>query len=409
MEERAPALWWASVLCFLVAAGTGALLRFGFWIGLPWGLEAGNVRHAHSHLMYFSWATPAIIALLAATRSERRGHLPLGAEVPAWAALLLGAASYPAFLVAGYGSAPLFGATLPLASILSGLSILSWYAFVVWYLIQRPSAPRKRSRLLWDAALFGLVLSSLGAWGRAGLQLSGAAAPVLEELSVLFFLGVFSEGWLLLALLGLAFSSVDDEATSGWTHILLWIGLPWASLLGTRVFADSPALENAMRMGGLLFVAGLAIQAGQLAHRIRRHRRDDWLPFLLFLFVHLAMAAGLLVPAAADWGERLGLRVLYLHVLALGAVTSGLFTAAQDRWGRGASPSPWIFGMAALVLLAGLIFLASPWPSNMSEATRRAAAAWTSMAPLLPPAKIVMATLCSRAKMAWGRPGKIEM
>ena len=41
-----------------------ARLWFG---GLPGGLAYVNVRHAHSHLMFFGWVTPALMGLIAAT------------------------------------------------------------------------------------------------------------------------------------------------------------------------------------------------------------------------------------------------------------------------------------------------------------------------------------------------------
>ena len=431
---RAPALWRASVLCFLVAAATGALLRFGFWIGLPWSLEAANVRHAHSHLMYFSWATPAIFALVGSALCDK-GRMEAGVPrwglrwgLPGWCALLLGLASYPFFLIAGYGRVPLFGASPPMASILSGLTIFTWYGFAVWYARRRRRAPRTRSLLLSDTALFGLLLSTAGAWGRAALQFSGTDAPFLEDLFVYLFLGAFSEGWLLLGVLGLAFVGSEalpgtasfgtasfrakeafpggeSDAAAAKARWLLWAGLPWAPFLGTGVFSDlsgpggaAGALDSLVRVGGSLFLAGLAIHAGALGRAVRLGRRREWVPFLIFFLAHLFMQAGLIVPGVAEWGERLGLRVLYLHVLALGAVSSGLFAAARERWGEGASPSPWAFGAGVLVLLGGLVALALPLPPGDTGASRRAIAAWTSIAPILPVAAYVPKALLSRRR-----------
>lgn len=426
---QAPALWWASVLCFTVAAATGVLLRFAFWAGLPWSLEAGNVRHAHSHLMYFSWTTPAIIAFVGAALCEReRGPQAARREADAarwgalgWGALLLGLASYPFFLIAGYGRVRLFGASLPMASILSGLTIFSWYSFAVWYARRRRRVCLARSLPLWDAALFGLLLSTAGAWGRAALQFSGTEAPILEDLFVFLFLGAFSEGWLLLGVLGLAFSASEPleeslpgrealrgregDGAFGKAHLLLWAGLPWASLLGTRVFSGpagpggvAAAFESLARVGAGLFLVGLGAYAGELVRHIRHGRRREWLPFLVFFLAHLVMQAALLVPGVVEWGERLGLRVLYLHVLALGAVSSGLFAAARERWGQSASPSPWAFSAGVLVLLGGLVALAPPLLPGETGASRRALAAWTSIAPLLPVVVHALTALFSRTR-----------
>lgn len=376
------------------------------------------MRHAHSHLMYFSWATPAIIALLGSAADERGGSRPApanvgpGAKRPGWSALLLGFASYPAFLAAGYGPVSLWGKSLPLASILSGFTIFAWYAFAAWYAARRRRSSRSCSRLLWDAALFGLMLSTLGAWGRAALQLSGVGTPALEDLAVYFFLGAFSEGWLLLAVLGFALAGDGNPTASGRAHVLLWLGLPCAALLG---FSGSPGLELVIRAGAFLFVAGLAVYARELVREIRRRERYEWLPFLAYFLVHLTMQAGLLVPAVAEWGARLGLRVLYLHVMALGAVSSGLFAAARERWGQDAAVSPWSFGAAVLIHLAALVVLAIPQPAGAGADALRAFAAWSSLGPILPPLAHVVTIFLfraggsRRARGAADSPGRLGM
>jgi len=72
---------WRTSLTFFVLAGlTGFLFRLELTYGGSFGMNLVNVRHAHSHLMYFGWATPALMlgmtAFLAegipAGRSERR-------------------------------------------------------------------------------------------------------------------------------------------------------------------------------------------------------------------------------------------------------------------------------------------------------------------------------------------------
>ena len=54
---------------FVLAGATGAFMRFGLLYGMA-GLSYANVRHAHSHLMYFGWVTPALIALKASILTE---------------------------------------------------------------------------------------------------------------------------------------------------------------------------------------------------------------------------------------------------------------------------------------------------------------------------------------------------
>lgn len=68
--------WRGGLALFVLAGATGAWMRFSFLYGFPAGLVFQNMRHAHSHLMYFGWTTPVIMGLLA-TRLAARHTSPL--------------------------------------------------------------------------------------------------------------------------------------------------------------------------------------------------------------------------------------------------------------------------------------------------------------------------------------------
>jgi hypothetical protein len=57
-------VWLTALGIFILAASTGAFMRFAMILGFPFGLMFTNVRHAHSHLMYFGWVTPALMGLI---------------------------------------------------------------------------------------------------------------------------------------------------------------------------------------------------------------------------------------------------------------------------------------------------------------------------------------------------------
>lgn len=393
-----PGLWWAALVCFVVAGLSGTLLRFGFLLGLPWGLDASNLRHAHSHLMYFAWATPAIaVHWLVRRYGGKRDGTGMAAG---WAALLLGVVAYPFFLIAGYGPVALLGRNLPLASILSGFNTFAWYLLGAWHFAAHRGVQRTPALRLMDVAVAGLWLSTAGAWGRAALQFAGARAgagavtELLGGLAVQLFLGAFSHGWLLLATLGIALTSVAGEgapARTGLTRgkaatMLLVAGLPGASFAGVidPVALGAPvAVAVLLGLSTLAFVSGAAWHGWLLARHVVSGRRWEWMPFVIWLAVTLVMLAGSALPALAAWGIRMNLRILYLHVLALGVASSGLMTAAHDRWQGEGAPAPWAFGAAVLLLLAGVVSLSLQW-GTPEPAWPRAFAAYTSVAPLVP-------------------------
>lgn len=383
-------------------------MRFGFWRGLPWGLDAANLRHAHSHLMYFSWATPAIIALWLAAREQStsfgREQSPSFAAGAGWAALILGAAAYPFFLAAGYGPLPVFGRSLPMASILSGLNTFAWYAFGAWHFLAHRGVLRTPPLRLMDLSVAGLWLSTAGAWGRAAMQFAGAGDERLGDLAVHLFLGAFSHGWLLLSGLALALEAAGHKSAGKASPtakgedaaaVLLALGLAGSSLAGVIGTAALDAPRGAVLLLGastLAFVAGAAWHGWLLARFAAAARRWEWIPYLAGLALTLAMLAGTAYPPLARWGAGAGLRIFYLHALALGAASTGLMTAAYERWGRRAAASPWAFGAAVLLLLAGVASLSPLWRAADSPAAR-AFAAYTSLAPLLPVAHLAVRRL----------------
>lgn len=392
-DARRMSVWSGAVACFVVAAAAGTLFRFGPLTGLPWGLEAGNLRHAHSHLMFFSWATPALMALWGCYFQEKAKRLSKalaslgpGGYFAAWAAMALGLFSFPFFLVAGYGRVAFLGAELPWATMISGVTMFAWYSFGIWYIRIRPRLPRTSALALFEISLLALGLSTLGAWGRAALQVVGGGSPILEELSVQLFLGAFTHGWLIVGTLGLAAASLEDRRPlrQGGAPWLLLLGLPGVSLLGrARMVEEGLGLgyQLGIALSALVFAAGLGWCAWQLVDAIRKDGANWWpyLLYLLFTMVSLALSAS---PRVIAWAERAGLYIVYLHLVALGVASTGLVTAARARWGAGVAPSPWGFGGAVALLLLGILSLIPRWPGPGDPAGRLALAAWTSIPPI---------------------------
>jgi hypothetical protein len=46
-------VWRVSLACFVLAGAAGVLFRYGMLYGYPDGISELNLRHAHSHLMFF--------------------------------------------------------------------------------------------------------------------------------------------------------------------------------------------------------------------------------------------------------------------------------------------------------------------------------------------------------------------
>ncbi|MBK9053397.1 MAG: hypothetical protein IPL78_21595 [Chloroflexi bacterium] len=374
--SRPPVLtryWLAALACFVVAGTTGALYRFGLVLGLPWGLALTNVRHAHSHLMYFSWVTPALMALVVARLPE---VLPDSWDVPVrrfrWpivGALVLGLAAYPFFLLFGYQPVVVGSARLPLAAVIGSLNTFAWYGFVWAYVKTTWRAPRVLPLKLWDAAAAFLVLASLGGWGVAMAGRLGIDSLFITQAFTHLFLDLFADGWMVLALLGLATVSRPDlgrSAAATQALTLLIIGLPVTFLLTIPVGLVPPAVRAVAGLGGVLVGVALLMQGWLLRPRPSTNRWSLWTVPLFFLMLRAIAEIGIALPVIARWAERMNLRISYLHWLLLGFVTLGLVAAANETWPFHPLKSWRAFTIGVILIVVSLIPLTRLWPEAWS-------------------------------------------
>ena len=357
-----PLRWvWRGALAFFVLAGlTGALFRFAVAQGTVFGLDLGNVRHAHSHAMYFGWVTPALMALIAhrlpalGARPMRREGLVIGI---AFATALV---AYPPFLLFGYAPAIFGGARLPLSVMAAGFNVLAWYAFVGLYVRARRGAPPSLALRLFDLAVFFLVFATLGAWGLPVLQAVGGEHHVLKAALTHLFLDVFSEGWFGLGVLGLVAAEVRlDGRVATWGVRLIAVGVPFTFALGMAPSLVPPMVQGLASVGGVLLSVGLLLAVAALWAR----RPSGLWRFALAALALKAVALGTIsLFPDTGWATVPAFRILYLHLGLLGFVSVGLVAAARSSWGGGSTRGRRAFAVAVAALLASLVPLTPLWP-----------------------------------------------
>ena len=368
LSSRYRRLWFAALVVFVLAGLTGAFMRYGLVAGFPWGLQFANVRHAHSHTMYFGWVTPALMALIAV-------RLPLVTERPLserfigpiiWS-IAGGLLAYVPFLLYGYRPAIIAGVQIPLSVITAGFNVAGWYWFVWLYRQETRGAARNYPLQLWDGALAFLVFATLGAWGLAIVTRLDVQDPFWSLAMTHIFLDTFSYGWFILGVLGVAYVTrpyLAGNQAARWSINLVVMGMPVLFLLGMPLHVVPPAVRWLGALGGLLIAVGLLGHIWVL-WPVTEDRTGNWkrwrLP-LIFLGLTAVILAVTGLPAAARWAVVSGVRVLYLHWLLLGFVTLGLVTAAQEAWGRTAVAGWRWMAAAVVILILSLIPLTSLWP-----------------------------------------------
>lgn len=380
--------WAAALVCFLLAGSTGALNRFWLVYGFPAGLQFVNVRHAHSHLMYFGWVTPALMALIATWLPTLTGRaLSPWVRRAVAVTVVMALLAYPPFLLFGYTAAEIAGRRLPLGVIAASLNILAWYLFIGLYLRATWRVPRDRALRLWDAALAFQVLASLGAWGRGVLVGLKVTDPFWTDAAVHLFLDLFSDGWFVLTLLGLAYAAHPHASSSisRWSTRLVILGLPVTFLLGIPVMLVPTGPRLVAGIGGALVAAGLLASVGALWPAVthRPGTGSGWRVPLVFLGIKAVGELGIAAPAVALWAERAGLRISYLHWLLLGFVTLGVIAAARDGWGPALVAGRRWMTAAVLLLLVSLVPLTQLWPAAWGGRWTLLMAAWAAWGPVI--------------------------
>jgi hypothetical protein len=379
------------LLLFGLAAWTGVWLRWSFLNGIVGDFTSLDfIRHAHSHLMFFSWAVPLPFWFML-KKLERDG---LGSVLDPfrkgiYLVIFLGLSTYPFFLLYGYGAVAIGSAHIPIAAALSGINMIAWYVMGgLYYRARRQlTPPEDQHYLWWDGAWIMLIVSSLGAWGVSVVEFGGMESVRLGKALTHFFLATFTEGWCLITALGIMNSYLQrdkrDPSTHRYAFYAILFGAPLTFPLGMSPALLTPPLLWCGRVGALIVASGIA----WWVFRQWKLSPDQnlglviWLVLLILNFA--AMATAVLLPSKW-WVGQHGLRILYLHIMLLGVFSMAYWLiiptqfqmASHQRWSR------WMIGSGLLVILS-LLPLSSLWPMNWSGVWAYQAVFWIALAPAL--------------------------
>ncbi len=388
MEKRDQLLqkvWYATLFIFLVAALTGLLYRWGLVGGDTFGLRLPNVRHAHSHLMFFNWVTPIPMAFIARHLLKFAPESYTQLKWTILGVIGVGLTSYPFFLLYGYHPVTIGEASLPFSVILSGFVMIGWYWFIAIYLRHRDKLPHSLSRLFYEGAMAMLVVSSLGAWGVAVTQFGNIGNNLISGALTHFFLTVFTEGWCILAALGILYEFAEfDKPVSlnqNWLIAPIVLGVPLMFPFGLSADLLSSQLLWVARFGSLAVSVGLILNVYMIFKSNFKVLKKAWAVVGAILVLKVLMQLGAVVLPSILWLGEHGLRVLYLHVLLLGFVSTLFFTAYHSSFLKQSGAGLYLFIGSVFILIGTLVLISGVWPpawapSNVYQ--------WVTIGALLP-------------------------
>lgn len=371
---------------FTLAVWAGVLMRFGMIYGMPeWAQNFGAVRHAHSHLMYFSWVTLALMALIWVKLPDLTGRpLPRGVTAQMISTAVLALLSFPAFWSNGYGLTSIGNARLPLGSIVATLNGLTWFLFIGLYMrATRGLRARPLPVQLWDWALALMGMASAGALGLVGMVAAQVREPLLQQVFLHLFLDLFAVGWFNLALLGVLWTNLP-----GSEHARLPVFSLALLLCPTFLLGVSPSLlPSSLFWVAALCNVGAALLLGVHGVQFWRRRRElNAMTKLALVGLAAVVLIAFLLVWPGLWEHFAGgqMRVFYLHLFLLVWVSTALIgqvqrsvaptAGAMKRWGE------WLWSIGALVMVGGLfgLGLAPYWGTPMVWWLH--VAAWGSLA-----------------------------
>ena len=390
--------WRLALASFALAALTGAFMRFGLYLGFPGGLRFVDVRHAHSHLMFFSWVTPVLVLCAGAALKRAGGRLPGGAWL-AIAAAVAGLVAYVPFLLSGYDSMLLGGVELPVSMMASGLNGAVWYAFAAAYAWGSRGLERTPSIRLMDGAVTMLVVSTVGVLLLMVQGMTGTATGTSVAANAEYYTNLFADGWFglgLIAAIWLAFlpqSGVANGTSSRAIGLATWalvVGLTARS--GARLLADlgiASSLRMVEGLGGFLAAAAWlwlvfwSLRSGPRATRSGKTGERVASLALLLVGLKAVVELALALPAGEAFVASAGLRVLLLHAFLLGAVTLGLVSVGRELLGKLAFRGLGVLTIAVALMVGLLVPLTGLWPAALGGPWTLRAAAISSLGPPL--------------------------
>ena len=353
---------------FILAGTTGVLFRIGMAGGEILGLSLQNIRHAHSHLMFFGWAgfLPLVIIFQQSQDAgELRGYTWMKNAVIS--IIILSPVTYVFFLFWGYHPVSVGEAQLPLAAIFSSFVMIAWYVFAAGYWKTNPNQDSEKDQWF-RLALLMLGISSLGAWGVGALQVVEADNILLSKAMTHFFLGTFTEGWVVLVIVGILVNVLDLKPndfliTPEKLRIMIVIGAPLTFSYGITYSLLTPELLWSARAGGLLSSAATLLFVFAAVRKCRDLKSIWFWPVLLLGVKGMVQLVVSLYPEGG-WFADHNLRILYLHIILLGSFTLTAFAFLHITF-KTKRHTYYLMAVSCMLVLISLVLPTGMFPISM--------------------------------------------
>ena len=316
-----------SLLYFLLAALLGLVLRLFLVVEVP--ITYKFFVHTHSHIALLGWVYVALTTLLYKLFVQN-SKLDQTYERIFWFTQITLIGMLLTFPFMGYA---LFSITF------STLFLFASYWFS-WFFLRRVQHDFKKSNAFKcaKAAIWYLVLSSLGPWALGVIMNLLGPESVWYRLSIYYYLHFLYNGWMIMALVAVFVYILEKEGNNMCKTIFkrfFWslnLGILFSFFLST-LFINPPILLNALGgIGALLQLIAFGILGNYLVGqqivpllKFTRFQHTLLKTVVLFLTVKLLLQFITAVPYFAGLAvTHLAFTIAYLHWTFLGVVSIAL-------------------------------------------------------------------------------------
>lgn len=318
-----------SIFNFFLVAFLGVLMRYKIAFSLPW-LDQKNLQHAHSHFAFQGWVSLILMVFLVQViqnqlteKKKRQFHsVFLFSLITAYGSLF-------SFVAQGYGV---------ISIVLSVLTILMSFAFVILYFKEIIKRKDLHARNWFIAALFFAFISSFGTFYLSYMMATKTAEQHAYLSSVYWYLHFQYNGWFFFACMGLFVNYLNNNNLLPKSiHKIFWMfALACVPAYGLSIlWLDVPLILYVI----ICFAAIVQFYAVTLFLfqflKMKAATSLGWGPLLKFLvlFIGFALSLKLLlqlgstIPAVAKFA--FGFRpivIAYLHLVLLAFTSLFLVT-----------------------------------------------------------------------------------
>lgn len=290
------------------------------------GIKYGNLLHAHSHFAFSGWGFMALFIALTSTFLPKEIYSKKVYSRIFSALLIISWGMLISFFAQGYGTISIIFSVLYII-------ISYWFAFCFYQEIK--TINRTISFGFARAALFFLVISTIGPLALGPVMAGGRNNTVLETNLIYYYLHFQYNGWLLFGLLAVFFKWLENNRMAYspsrarlFFRLMFWGCLP--GYLLSVLWSKPPGL--------IYVIAGLGAMMHLLAllplHSIIKRDKEKILNLLnpvirnIGIFVLLDFLLKLVLqllsafPPVVRWTIQSRIMVIgYLHLVFLGIVT----------------------------------------------------------------------------------------